>query len=155
MAQGTGLVERSQRVTHCHSTYLCREGVGTDPQSLAALLERLDEHLALAGQLGDENPWKPPGHDDQEAGRCEAGIYALDTLVVRFLELLGRPGTSLRAVGKQAAKEIHQKARERYASWVSEQGADVGCLRGSAGATALSSPPFWRASCGMARFGIR
>jgi len=99
---------------------LAEDGLDADPESLARLRATLEEHLSRAKQLGEENPWMPPGRDDQEAGRSSAGMHVLDALIGRFLEQLGREGTPLRAVGERAAEEIRQKARERWDKWATE-----------------------------------
>ncbi len=96
---------------------LAESGV-SDDQPIVALRAAVEEHLAFAVQLHDENPWAVPGSDENEASRVTSGMHTLDVLVAAYLEKLGREGSRLRGVGHQAAEEVRRKARERWAGWV-------------------------------------
>jgi len=105
---------------------LAEDGNDADPQALIVLRAAVEEHLAQVTRLGDESPWAVPGSDREEVGRCVSGRHALDTYIADYLERLGRDGSALRAAGNQAATEIRERARERWARWTidntSEQG---------------------------------
>jgi len=92
-------------------------GVADDQQAVAILRSAVEEHLARAQLLGEEDPWAVPDLDNQEDGRCASGMHVRDARVATFLDKLGMEGSALRTVGVQAAEEVRQKARERWASW--------------------------------------
>lgn len=93
-----------------------------DEQSLTILREAVENLLTQVRRLGDANPWAVPSLDDHEEARGASGLHVLDALVAGYLDELGREGSALRAVGRQAAEEIRTKGRVRWANWAAAPG---------------------------------
>jgi hypothetical protein len=100
---------------------LIEAGVDDHP-SLVVLRAAVEERLAEARSLGEATPWAAPGPDEREGGRGVSGLHSLDALVAGYLDELGREGSTLRAVGHQAAEEIRTRGRARWASWAAAPG---------------------------------
>ena len=88
-----------------------------DPEATAALQAAVQEHLEELSCVGTKTPWEAPGPDAEECTRFGDGMHVIDARVAEYAENLGSEGSSLRAVGQQAAEEIRRDGRSAWTRW--------------------------------------